>query len=92
MRLKQAINEKLHMYDQCVIALTPSGWSPNEETDALVDFLEEERERLRSELKDLEDGTHELFGSVDPRMFDPGDMSNADIATMVLEWHGGAAE
>jgi hypothetical protein len=92
------MREKIHMYDQCVIALgrDPEMAGRNEEIDAMVDFLEEERNRVRIELKDLEDGSHELFrGStqspaearrtVDPRMFDPGDMSNADIATMILD-------
>jgi hypothetical protein len=81
------MREKIHMYDQCVIALghaEKAGW--DEEIDAMVDFLEEERNRVRIELKDLENGSHELFrGTVDPRMFDPGDMSNADIATMLLD-------
>ena len=88
MRLEQAMREKIHMYDQCVIALghDPEKAGRNEEMDAMVDFLEEERNRVRIELKDLEDGSHELFrGTVDPRMFDPGDMSNADIATMILD-------
>ena len=55
------MREKIHMYDQCVIALLVDGRSPNEETDALVDFLEEERERLRTEYRMLEDGTHPIF-------------------------------
>jgi hypothetical protein len=92
------MREKIHMYDQCVIALgrDPEMAGRNEEIDAMVDFLEEERNRVRIELKDLEDGSHELFrGStqspaearraIDPRMFDPGDMSNAEIATMILD-------
>lgn len=72
------------MYDQCIIAL---GHYPEPDTPAgdMVYFLEEEQRRLRSELKDLEDGTHELFGSVDPRLFNPGDTSHADIATMLLD-------
>tara|TARA_B110001454_G_scaffold202848_1_gene210242 strand:- start:2834 stop:3088 length:255 start_codon:yes stop_codon:yes gene_type:complete len=81
------MRDAIHMYDQCIIALgvDPEMAGRNEEIDAMVDFLEEERSRLRSELKDLEDGTHELFGSVDPRLFNPGDTSHADIATMLLD-------
>ena len=87
------------MYDRIIMALNIAERSASPATDELddmVDFLEEERNRVRIELKDLEDGSHELFrGStqspaearrtVDPRMFDPGDMSNADIATMILD-------
>jgi|GEM_PF-6647215 len=63
MRLEQTMRDAIHMYDQCVIALghDPEMAGRNEEIDAMIDFLEEERNRLRSELKDLENGTHELF-------------------------------
>ena len=86
MRLPQAMREKIDMYDKCILALG-EGQEPlvdSPEWD-MIFFLETERDRVRTELKDLEDGTHELFGSVDPRMFNPGDMSNADIATMLLD-------
>ena len=81
------MREKIHMYDQCLIALgyDPDMGGRNEEIEDMIFFLETERDRVRTELKDLEDGTHELFGSVDPRMFNPGNTSNADIATMLLD-------
>ncbi len=80
------MRDKIDMYDKCILALG-EGQEPlvdSPEWD-MIFFLEEERNRIRSELKELEDGTHELFGSVDPRMFNPGNMSNADIATMLLD-------
>ena len=82
----QAMRDKIDMYDKCILALG-EGQEPlvdSPEWD-MIFFLETERDRVRTELKDLEDGTHELFGSVDPRMFNPGNMSNADIATMLLD-------
>jgi|TARA_B100000678_G_scaffold289123_1_gene299004 hypothetical protein len=105
MRLLQAMRDKIDMYDKCINALTTVGHEPEPDTPAwdMVYFLEEERNRVRNELKELEDGTHELFApfkafiesddpdakalreSVDPRLFNPGDMSNADIATMLLD-------
>ena len=99
----QAMRDKIDMYDKCILAL---GHEPEPDTPAgdMVYFLEEERNRVRSELKELEDGTHELLApfkafseSDDPDakailadgalagLFDPGDMSNADIATMLLD-------
>ena len=98
------MRDKIDMYDKCILALG-EGQEPlvdSPEWD-MIFFLEEERNRIRSELKELEDGTHELFApfkafiesddpdakalreSVDPRLFSPGDMSNADIATMLLD-------
>ena len=87
MRLLQAMRDKIDMYDKCINALTTVGHEPEPDTPAwdMVYFLEEECNRVRNELKELEDGTHELYGSVDPRLFNPGDMSNADIATMLLD-------
>ena len=106
MRLMQAMRDKIDMYDKCINALTTVGHEPEPDTPAwdMVYFLEEERNRIRSELKELEEGTHELFApfkafieSDDPDakailadgalagLFDPGDMSNADIATMLLD-------
>ena len=67
MRLKQAINEKISMYDQIILALQRperaidySYWT---EVEAMVDFLVEERQRLRTEAKELDDGTHWVFGA-----------------------------
>ena len=98
------MRDKIDMYDKCILALG-EGQEPlvdSPEWD-MIFFLEEERNRIRSELKELEDGTHELFApfkafiesddpdakalreSVDPRLFNPGDMSSADIATMLLD-------
>ena len=105
MRLLQAMREKIDMYDKCILALG-EGQEPlvdSPEWD-MIFFLETERDRTRTELKELEDGTHELFApfkafieSDDPDakailadgavagLFNPGDMSNADIATMLLD-------
>jgi hypothetical protein len=65
MRLKQAINEKIHMCDRIILALTsPPATDHNvagDELDDMVVFLEDERERLRIEGRMLEDGTHPIF-------------------------------
>ena len=58
----QAMRDKIDMYDKCILALG-EGQEPlvdSPEWD-MIFFLEEERNRIRSELKELEDGTHELF-------------------------------
>lgn len=63
MRLRQAINEKISMYDRIIhfLALSgPPGADPDE-MEAMVDFLVEERQRLRTEVKELDDGTHPIF-------------------------------
>lgn len=66
MRLRQAINEKIHMCDRIILALTsPPATDYNvagDELDDMVDFLEDERERLRTEGRMLDDGTHPVFG------------------------------
>ena len=64
MRLMQAMRDKIDMYDKCINALTTVGHEPEPDTPAwdMVYFLEEERNRVRNELKELEDGTHEVFG------------------------------
>lgn len=53
------------MYDRIIMALTtPPATTYNvagDELDDMVGFMEDERERLRSELKELDDGTHELY-------------------------------
>jgi hypothetical protein len=68
MRLQQAIREKVDMYDKCIMALTtPPATTHNvagDELDDMVYFLEEERNRLRQELKELENGTHEIFSDL----------------------------
>ena len=65
MRLRQAINEKIHMCDQIILALTsPPATDYNvagDELDDMVDFLEDERERLRTEARMLDDHTHPIF-------------------------------
>tara|TARA_B110001454_G_scaffold96476_1_gene91352 strand:- start:1624 stop:1818 length:195 start_codon:yes stop_codon:yes gene_type:complete len=60
MRLKEAINEKIDMYDKCIIAL---GHEPEPDTPAwdMIYFLEEERNRLRAEAKELDNGTHWVY-------------------------------
>ena len=67
MRLQQAIREKVDMYDKCIMALTTPPTTYNvagDELDDMVYFLEEERNRLRQELKELENGTHEIFSDL----------------------------
>ena len=65
MRLGHAINEKIHMCDRIITALTtPPATTHNvagDELDDMVDFIEGERERLRTEYRMLEDGTHPIF-------------------------------
>ena len=65
MRLGQAINEKIHMCDRIIMArTTPPATTYNvagDELDDMVDFIENERERLRTEYRMLEDGTHPIF-------------------------------
>ena len=65
MRLGQAINEKIHMCARIIMALTtPPATTYNvagDELDDMVDFIENERERLRTEYRMLEDGTHPIF-------------------------------
>lgn len=65
MRLKQAINEKIHMCDRIILALTtPPATTHNvagDELDDMVEFMEGERDRLRTEAKELDDGTHWVF-------------------------------
>ena len=65
MRLRQAINEKVHMCDRIILALTsPPATDYNvagDELDDMVDFLEDERERLRTEGRMLDDGTHPIL-------------------------------
>ena len=62
MRLQQAVREKIDMYDKCILAL---GHEPEPDTPEwdMVYFLEEERNRLRQELKELETsaGVHNLI-------------------------------
>lgn len=63
MRLYQAINEKIHMCDRIILALTsPPATDYNvagDELDDMVDFLEAYRQRLRSEAKELD-----VFGEI----------------------------
>lgn len=68
MRLKQAINEKIHMYDQCIMALghAVDDAVSTEWTEGMIDFLVEERQRLRTEAKELDDGTHWIFADSPP--------------------------
>ena len=65
MRLGQAINEKISMYDQIIFALQRPeraiDYSYADEVETMVDFLVEERQRLRTEYRMLEDGTHPIF-------------------------------
>ena len=70
MRLYQAINEKIHMCDRIILALTsPPATDYNvagDELDDMVNFLEDERQRLRTEAQELDDGTHWIFADSPP--------------------------
>jgi len=72
MRLKQAINEKISMYDRIIFALSatrrpmPVGNPYLNEVDEMVNFLEDERQRLRTEAQELDDGTHWIFADSPP--------------------------
>ena len=64
MRLKQAINEKISMCDRIILALSSQElgrYTPRDEVEAMVDFMVEERQRLRTEGRMLDDGTHPIF-------------------------------
>tara|TARA_Y100001949_G_scaffold158094_1_gene148075 strand:+ start:131 stop:325 length:195 start_codon:yes stop_codon:yes gene_type:complete len=61
MRLRQAINEKISMYDRIIFALSGVPGADADEVAAMADFLVEERQRLRTEAKELDDGTHWVF-------------------------------
>jgi len=64
MRLKQAINEKISMCDRIILALSSQElgrYTPSDEVEAMVDFMVEERQRLRTEGRMLDDGTHPIF-------------------------------
>ena len=64
MRLGQAINEKISMCDRIILALSSQElgrYRDNGEISDMVDFMRDERERLRTEYRMLEDGTHPIF-------------------------------
>ena len=64
MRLGQAINEKISMCDRIILALSSQElgrYRDSGEISDMVDFMRDERERLRTEYRMLEDGTHPIF-------------------------------
>jgi len=64
MRLGQAINEKISMCDRIILALSSQElgrYTDSGEISDMVDFMRDERERLRTEYRMLEDGTHPIF-------------------------------
>jgi|TARA_Y100001949_G_C15810160_1_gene253129 hypothetical protein len=64
MRLGQAINEKISMCDRIILALSSQElgrYHDSGEISDMVDFMRDERERLRTEYRMLEDGTHPIF-------------------------------
>ena len=61
MRLRQAINEKISMCDRIILALSGAPGADPDEVEAMVDFMVEERQRLRTEGRMLDDGTHPIF-------------------------------
>ena len=57
---QEELREKINMYEQCITAL--SDVAPGTCTSvAMTKFLTEECNRLRDDLQELEDGTHELW-------------------------------
>lgn len=56
MRLRQAINEQLHMNDRLIALVLRTGYLqvPDEQTE-LIDHLEAEKDRLRREMTWIED-------------------------------------
>ena len=65
MRLKQAINEKISMCDRIILALSSQElgrYTPSDEVADMVDYMRDERDRLRTEAKELGAGTHWVFG------------------------------
>ncbi|SVB19786.1 uncharacterized protein METZ01_LOCUS172640 [marine metagenome] len=49
------------MYDRIIFALSGVPGADADEVAAMADFLVEERQRLRTEAKELDDGTHWVF-------------------------------
>ncbi|SVC11054.1 uncharacterized protein METZ01_LOCUS263908, partial [marine metagenome] len=60
---EELLRKKIHMYDQCVIALgyDPVGKGLSEGAAYLIEFLESECTYLRDGLQEHEDGTHDLW-------------------------------
>ncbi len=60
---EELLRKKIHMYDQCVIALgyDPVGKGLSEEAACLIEFLESECTYLRDGLQEHENGTHDLW-------------------------------
>ena len=56
MRLRQAINEKISMCDRIILALSGAPGADPDEVEAMVDFMVEERQRLQTEGRMLDDG------------------------------------
>ena len=64
MRLKEAINEKIHLCDRIILALSSQElgrYTPSDEITDMVDFMRDERDRLRTDAQELDDGTHWVF-------------------------------
>ena len=64
MRRGHAINEKIGMCDRIIVALSSQElgrYTDSGEISDMVDFMRDERERLRTEYRMLEDGTHPIF-------------------------------
>ncbi len=60
MSSQEELREKINMYEQCITAL--GDVAPGTCTSvAMTKFLTEECNRLRDDLQELEDGTHELW-------------------------------
>ena len=56
----QAMRDKIAMYDRCILALGYES-EPDTPVGDMIYFLEEERNRIRSELRELEDGRTDPF-------------------------------
>ena len=64
MRLHQAINEKIDMCDKIILALSSQElgrYHDSGEISDMVDFMRDERARLRTEAETLVDGTHPIY-------------------------------
>lgn len=56
----QTMQDKIDMYDRCILALRDAEPSDENLMD-VIKFLKEERDRLYYELQEIEDGTHSTW-------------------------------
>ena len=60
MRLAASIREKLYTHDRLIQLVRDTVWV-EEDDDELLEHLESDKNRLRMELEELENGTHWVY-------------------------------